>query len=105
MTMPDFRQMTEQMKKLTVDLERVREEFESIEVHGSSPGGRVRVTMRAGKLDALWIDPAAMEQAPTRLAEEILGAVRDCEANSTQMLGRSTGPMTEAMEKLIGELG
>lgn len=104
MTMPDFRQLTEQLARFSSDVQRAREEFEAVEVHGSSPDGGVRATMRSGKLTALTIDPGAMEQEPTRLADQVLAAVRDCEGRSTELLTRRTAPMAGTMEKMIEEL-
>lgn len=60
--------------------------------------------MRSGKLAALTVDPGAMEQEPARLADQVLAAVRDCEARTTELLMRRTGPMTGAVEKMIGEM-
>ncbi|MFJ6199215.1 YbaB/EbfC family nucleoid-associated protein [Micromonospora sp. NPDC092111] len=104
MTMPDFRQLTEQLARFGSDMQRAREEFEAVEVHGSSPDGAVRATMRSGKLAALTIDPRAMEQEPSRLADQVLAAVRDCEERSSETIMKRTAPMAGAMEKMIEEL-
>ncbi|WP_147457045.1 YbaB/EbfC family nucleoid-associated protein [Micromonospora pisi] len=85
-------------------MQRTQEEFAAADVYGGSPDGLVRATMRSGKLAALTIDPTAMGQDSTRLAAQVLAAVQDCEVRSAELLMRRTGPMNQAMEKVIGEI-
>jgi DNA-binding protein YbaB len=105
MTMPDFGQLKDQLSRLGNEMERARADLEMNDVHGASPDGMVRATMRAGRLDALFIDPAAMEQDPVRLANQVVAAVQDCHARSTEMLTRRMSPMTDEMRQTMRDLG
>lgn len=102
--MPDFSQLRDQFSRLNNEMERARAELETNDVHGASPDGMVRATMRAGRLDAITIDPSAMEQDPVRLANQVLAAVQDCEARSTEMLTRRMVPMTDEMRRTMQDL-
>jgi DNA-binding protein YbaB len=105
MSMPDFGQLSEQLSRLSGEVERARADMETTDVYGVSPDGTVRATMRAGRLAAVTIDPSAMQQDSVWLANQVLAAVQDCETRSADMLMRVVSPMASEVERTARDLG
>lgn len=96
--------MAERMRQLTTDTERIRADYERAEVVGVSPGGTVRVTMRAGRIIALVIDPVAMDHDNVYVAGQVLSAIKQAEDQSNEFLTARTTPMAGAVEELRNRL-
>ncbi|GAA0486410.1 hypothetical protein Ade02nite_10180 [Paractinoplanes deccanensis] len=102
--MPDFTRLTEQLAGLTQGMREAHAEYETTEVHGGSPDGTVRATMRSGRLAGLTIEPRALEQGAARLAEQVLAAVRDCEDRTAALLTARTDAMNGAVQRMMDGL-
>lgn len=102
--MPDFNQLSEQLSRLSSEMERARADLETQDVYGTSPDGLVRATLRAGRLVGLTIEPSALEQDPVRLANQVLAAVQDGETSSAELLTRRMSPMTEDVKRAMRDL-
>jgi DNA-binding protein YbaB len=101
---PDLRQLTEQLSRLSADMQRTRQELDAVDVYGASTDGLVRATMRSGKLVALTIEAAAMETGPVHLANQVIAAVQECEAHTVQMLVNRTAHLKDAVAETIDAL-
>ncbi|MFF5076588.1 YbaB/EbfC family nucleoid-associated protein [Actinoplanes sp. NPDC000266] len=105
-SMPDFNHLTEQLAQVTKGMQQAHTEFEATEVHGGSPDGAVRATMRSGRLVGLTIEPRALEpRDAARLADQVLAAVRDCEDRTAALLGARTDAMNGMVRRMMDGLG
>jgi DNA-binding protein YbaB len=101
MTTPhDYRQLADRMRELTADTQRIRADYEQAQVHGVSPDGSVRVTMKAGKVLTLDIAPEALNHDNVYLANQVLAALQQAEQQSDESLAARTAPMVNAVEQL-----
>ncbi|MEV4351053.1 YbaB/EbfC family nucleoid-associated protein [Actinoplanes sp. NPDC049596] len=105
MTAPDYRQMAEQVRRLTADTQRARADFERAEVTGYSPDGTIRVVMRAGRVHSLDVGPDAMNHDNVHLASQILTAIRQAEEQSAELLAARAAPVADAVDRMRGLFG
>jgi DNA-binding protein YbaB len=101
----DLRQLSGQISRLGAAAERAQGDLGEREMIGISPDGLVRATMRSSKVTALSIEPAAMDLDATALAHQVLAALQDAEARTSDLLTRHLGPVTEEVEGLLREYG
>lgn len=96
--------MADRVRQLTADTQRIREDYDRAEVTGVSPDRSVRVTMAAGRVASLVIDPAAMDHDNVYVAGQVMAAIRQAEEQAAEFLSSRTSPMVAAMEELRNRL-
>lgn len=106
----DMTQMLAQAQALQQQLADAQEELARTQVSGSAGGGLVTATVSgAGELVALTIAPAAIDaddpDAGETLADLVLAAVRDANANAAELQQRTMAPLTEGLGGLGSGLG
>ena len=101
----DLRLFAEQLRGLTADTERIRREYDQADVHGVSPDGSVRVTMRAGRMTSLVIDPGGLDHDNVYLAAQVMAAVRQAEEQSAEFLSSRTSSILAAIRDPRGQAG
>src|SRR3954471_1436529 len=92
---PNMQQLMKQAQKMQAQLEAAQQELAQSEVSGSAGGGLVSATVTgAGELMALTIDPKAVDPDDVEtLADLVVAAVRDANANAAKLQEQKLGPV------------
>jgi DNA-binding protein YbaB len=101
----DLRQLSEHMRRLGAAAQRAQGDLGERDMIGISPDGLVRATMRSSRLVALSIDPSGLDLDAATLADQVLAAVQDAEAQSGEQLTGQLGPVAEQVEGLLRDYG
>jgi len=98
--MPDMQAILKQAQQMQEQLMAAQEKLAEAEVTGNAGGGLVTATVSgSGELRSLTIDPKAVDPDDTEtLADLVVAAVRDANANAQKLAA-------EAMDPLAGALG
>lgn len=98
--MPDMQAILKQAQQMQEQLMAAQEKLAESEVTGNAGGGLVTATVSgSGELRSLTIDPKAVDPEDTEtLADLVVAAVRDANANAQKLAA-------EAMDPLAGALG
>lgn len=98
--MPDMQAILKQAQQMQEQLMAAQEKLAESEVTGNAGGGLVTATVSgSGELKSLTIDPKAVDPEDTEtLADLVVAAVRDANANAQKLAA-------EAMDPLAGALG
>ncbi|MCZ7432186.1 YbaB/EbfC family nucleoid-associated protein [Streptomyces sp. WMMC1477] len=96
---PDMQQLLQQAQKMQQDLAAAQQELAETSVEGSAGGGLVRATVTgSGELKALDIDPKAADPEDTEtLADLVLAAVRDANAEAQKLQQEKLGPLAQGL--------
>ncbi|MGW1074966.1 YbaB/EbfC family nucleoid-associated protein [Streptomyces sp. NPDC002537] len=96
---PNMQQLLQQAQKMQQDLAEAQEELARTPVEGTAGGGLVKATVTgAGELQALVIDPKAVDPEDTEtLADLVVAAVRDANAAAQQLQQDKLGPLTAGL--------
>lgn len=96
---PNMQQLLQQAQKMQQDLAAAQEELARTPVEGSAGGGLVKATVTgAGELQALVIDPKAVDPEDTEtLADLVVAAVRDANATAQQLQQQKLGPLASGL--------
>jgi DNA-binding YbaB/EbfC family protein len=101
---PDMQQLLQQAQKMQQDLAAAQQELAETPVEGSAGGGLVKATVSgSGELQALVIDPKAVDPADTEtLADLVLAAVRDANSAAQQLQEQKLGPLAQGLGGMPG---
>lgn len=104
---PDLQAVLQQAQQMQEQMMAAQEELARAEVKGTSGGGLVTATVNGtGELQSLEIKPEAVDPDDVEtLADLVVAAVRDANANAQQLAQAKLGPMTQALGGLGGGLG
>ncbi|MCZ7415243.1 YbaB/EbfC family nucleoid-associated protein [Streptomyces sp. WMMC897] len=96
---PDMQQLLQQAQKMQQDLAAAQQELAETSVEGSAGGGLVRATVTgSGELKALDIDPKTADPEDTEtLADLVLAAVRDANAEAQKLQQEKLGPLAQGL--------
>ncbi|MBW1597869.1 YbaB/EbfC family nucleoid-associated protein [Streptomyces sp. JJ38] len=96
---PDMQQLLQQAQKMQQDLAAAQQELAETSVEGSAGGGLVKATVTgSGELKALDIDPKAVDPEDTEtLADLVLAAVRDANAEAQKLQQEKLGPLAQGL--------
>ncbi|WP_171166602.1 YbaB/EbfC family nucleoid-associated protein [Streptomyces sp. I05A-00742] len=96
---PNMQQLLQQAQKMQQDLAAAQQELAETPVEGSAGGGLVKATVSgAGELQALVIDPKAVDPEDTEtLADLVLAAVRDANNAAQQLQQQKLGPLAQGL--------
>lgn len=97
--MKNLGQMMKQVQDLQDKMQTMQEQFQAMEISGSSGAGMVNVTMNGkGQMHAIRLDPSIVDPSDTEVLEDlIIAAVNDARAKVDQT-------MADEMQKLTGGL-
>jgi DNA-binding YbaB/EbfC family protein len=96
---PNMQQLLQQAQKMQQDLAAAQEELARTPVEGSAGGGLVKATVTgAGELQALAIDPKAVDPEDTEtLADLIVAAVQAANENAQALQQQKLGPLAQGL--------
>ncbi|WP_243658919.1 YbaB/EbfC family nucleoid-associated protein [Tamaricihabitans halophyticus] len=99
-----MQQMLQQAQKMQEQFASAQQELADAEVDGSSGGGLVTATVSGGgELKSLVIDPKVVDpEDPETLADLVVAAVRDANANAEKLAQQKMGPLAEGLGGLGG---
>jgi len=105
--MPDMAGLLAQATQMQQQLMSAQAELAEAEVDGSASGGLVTATVSGtGELLRLAIQPAACDPDDTEtLADLVVAAVRDANANAQHLAAAKLGPLAGGFGGLGGALG
>lgn len=100
----DMSQLLQQAQQMQAQLMSTQQDLAESESVGTSGGGLVRATVTgAGELRALEIDPSVVDPADVdTLADLVIAAVRDAQAQNQQRAGEQLGAISPGLEGLLG---
>jgi nucleoid-associated protein EbfC len=98
---PDFGALMQQAQQMQEQLMATQAELAEARVEGSAGAGLVTATVTGtGDLDSLTIAPEAADPADTdTLADLVVAAIRDAQANAQRMVAERLGPLAELGQK------
>jgi DNA-binding YbaB/EbfC family protein len=101
---PNMQQLMKQAQKMQRDLLAAQEELAAATVEGSAGGGLVKATMTgSGELEALVIDPAAIDADDVETLQDlIVAAVRDAKRAADELTAATMGPLAGGMGGALG---
>jgi DNA-binding YbaB/EbfC family protein len=93
---PNMQQLMKQAQKMQAQLEAAQQELAETQIEGTAGGGLVQATVSgAGELLALVIDPKSVDPDDVEtLADLVVAAVRDANANAAALQEQKLGPVT-----------
>lgn len=95
--MKDFTSMLKQARELQTRMANLQEEMDAIEVHGTSGGGMVTVTLSAkGEMRSLKIDPSLLKPEEAEILEDLIVAAH------SEARRKAEEAMQEKMKELTG---
>ncbi|WP_150237315.1 YbaB/EbfC family nucleoid-associated protein [Nocardiopsis quinghaiensis] len=99
----DMQALLQQAQQMQQQLEEAQKALEEAEVEGTSGGGLVKVKL-SGRgqvediaVDAQAIDTADAEESAQTVADLVLAAIRDAEAQVEQLQQEKMGPLAEGL--------
>jgi len=95
----NIQQMMQQAKVMQDKMQQMQAELSNKEVHGSSGGGMIQVTMTCkGECRALTIDPSLIKEAEKEILEDLIkAAVNDAKQKADTTLAEETRKMMQDM--------
>ncbi|MCW2904486.1 MAG: hypothetical protein JWO67_6751 [Streptosporangiaceae bacterium] len=99
----NFQRVLEQAQRMKDQLMSAQQELAETEVHGTSGGGLVNVTVDGtGQITALTIDPKAIEpgdpaDTAETVADLVLAAIRDAGRAAQEVQEQKMGPLSEGL--------
>jgi DNA-binding YbaB/EbfC family protein len=104
---PNMQQLMKQAQKMQAQLAAAQEELAATQVEGSAGGGLVQATVSgSGELLNLVIDPRAVDPDDVEtLADLVVAAVRDANANAAALQEEKLGPVAGGAGGLGGMPG
>ena len=105
MPQPNMQQMLKQVQKMQEDMARAQEELAVAEVHASSGGGMVTVTVTGALVvKEVRSEPAAIDpDDPELLSDLVLAATNEALRAAQQLAGERMGRATGGLD--LGALG
>lgn len=101
---PNMQALLQQAQKMQQDLAAAQQELAEAQVDGSAGGGLVKATVSgSGELQALQIDPKAVDPDDTEtLADLIVAAVHNANEAAQQLQQSKLGPLTQGLGGMPG---
>lgn len=99
----DMQALLQQAQQMQQQLVEAQQALEEAEVEGSSGGGLVKVKLSGrGQVEDITVDPKAVDPADAEetsqtIADLVLAAIRDAEAQVERLQQEKMGPLTEGM--------
>jgi len=97
--MRDIMGMMGKVKEMQAKMEKVQEEIAALEVHGTSGGGLVTVTLNGkGEMRGLKIDPSLFKEDEVEILEDlIIAAHNDAKAKLEAEMAEKTQSLTAGL--------
>lgn len=102
--MPDMQQILQQAQQMQQQLMSAQQELADAEVTGSAGGGLVTAVMNGGgELKSLTIDPKVVDPDDVEtLADLVVAAVRDANAQVSELASQKMGPLAGGLGGGLG---
>lgn len=102
--MPDMQQILQQAQQMQQQLMSAQQELADAEVTGSAGGGLVTAVMNGGgELKSLTIDPKVVDPDDVEtLADLVVAAVRDANAQVSELASEKMGPLAGGLGGGLG---
>lgn len=100
----DVQQLLQQAQRMQEQLMSAQQNLAEAEVTGTAGGGLITATVTGeGELVALEIDPSVVDPEDVEtLADLIVAAVRDANAQAQKMAAEQMGPLGEGLGGMLG---
>lgn len=104
----DMQALLQQAQQMQQQLVEAQKSLDEAEVEGSSGGGLVKVKLSGrGQVEDITIDPKAVDpsdndESAQTIADLVLAAIRDAEAQVERMQQEKMGPLTEGLGGMPG---
>jgi DNA-binding YbaB/EbfC family protein len=101
---PNLQQLMKQAQKMQQQVAAAQEQLAATEVQGSAAGGLVTATVSGtGDMLGISLKPEAVDPEDVEtLADLVVAAVRDAQANATKLAETTMGPLTAGLPPGLG---
>lgn len=104
----DMQALLQQAQQMQQQLVEAQKTLDEAEIEGSSGGGLVKVKLSGrGQVEDITVDPKAVDasdsdESAQTIADLVLAAIRDAEAQVERMQQEKMGPLTEGLGGMPG---